>query len=129
MENSKLRNSLPAACPSSRSVGLKFVRQGKQTDTDFEMVRTAFARARVRVASGDYGLVVLDELNCAVEFGLVEVEAVKEMIRNKSRYTELFLTGRNAHPEIIELADMVTEMREVKHYYNAGNPARAGIES
>jgi cob(I)alamin adenosyltransferase len=93
------------------------------------MVRTAFARARVLVASGDYGLVVLDELNFAVEFGLVEVEAVKKMIRNKSRYTELVLTGRNAHPEIIELADLVTEMREAKHYYNTGHPARVGIES
>ena len=93
------------------------------------MAQEAFARARVLVASGDYDLVVLDELNCAVDFDLVELEAVKEMIRNKPVHTELVITGRNAHPEIVELADLVTEMREIKHYYHAGQPARAGIES
>jgi cob(I)alamin adenosyltransferase len=107
----------------------RFVKQGKQTGADREMARQAFARAQTLLASGDYDLVVLDELNCAVDFELVEMDAVKEMIRTKPLHTELVLTGRNAHPDIIELADLVTEMREIKHYYHTGQPARAGIES
>ncbi len=68
-------------------------------------------------------------MNCAVDFDLVEFEAVKEVILSKPEHTELVITGRNVHPEIVELADLVTEMREIKHYYNAGQPARVGIET
>lgn len=107
----------------------QFVKQGKQTIMDRQMAREAFARARELVSSGNYDLVVLDELNCAVDFDLVELEAVKEMIRSKPEHTELVITGRNVHPEIVELADLVTEMREIKHYYNTGQQARVGIES
>lgn len=107
----------------------QFVKHGKQTSADRDMAQAAFTRARMLVASGDYDLVVLDELNCAVDFDLVELDAVKELIRNKPAHTELVITGRNVHPEIVELADLVTEMREIKHYYNAGQPARVGIES
>ncbi len=107
----------------------QFVKQGKQTDVDRQMAQEAFARARALVSSGSYDLIVLDELNCAVDFDLVEFEAVKEMILSKPEHTELVITGRNVHPEIVELADLVTEMREIKHYYNAGQPARVGIES
>lgn len=111
-------------------VGLpKFVKHGKQTSADRKTAQEALSRAQVMVTSGDYDLVVLDELNCAVDFDLVELDAVKELIRTKSAHTELVITGRNVHPEIIELADLVTEMREIKHYYNAGQPARVGIES
>jgi cob(I)alamin adenosyltransferase len=107
----------------------QFVKQGEQTDTDRDMARDAFARARLLVASGDYDLIVLDELNCAVDFDLVALDAVKEMIVDKPAHTELVITGRNVHPEVVEMADLVTEMREIKHYYNAGQPARVGIES
>ena len=91
--------------------------------------REAFARARQLTSSGDYDLVVLDELNCVVDYDLVPLAEVKELIRAKAPHTELVLTGRNAHPELIELADLVTEMREIKHYYHAGQQARRGIES
>jgi cob(I)alamin adenosyltransferase len=111
-------------------VGLpRFVKQGKQTSTDREMAQEALTRARVMIASGAYDLVVLDELNCALDFDLVELEAVKEILRSKPEHTELVITGRNVHPDIVELADLVTEMREIKHYYNAGQQARVGIES
>jgi len=107
----------------------RFVKQGKQTAIDREMAQAAFSRAQLIVASGDYDLIVLDELNCAVDFDLVELDAVKEMIRTKPAHTELVITGRNVHPDVIELADLVTEMREIKHYYNDGQAARVGIES
>ena len=111
-------------------VGLPgFIKEGKQTEVDRNMAQAAFVRAQAMVSSGDYDLIVLDELNCAVDFNLVELEDVKEMIRTKPAHTELVITGRNAHPDVVALADLVTEMREIKHYFNAGQAARVGIES
>ena len=111
-------------------VGRKnFVIPGKIDPIDAEMAQSAFARGKALVLSGDYDLVIFDELNCAVDLGLIPLAEVKELIAEKPLTTELVLTGRGAHPEIIALADLVTEMREVKHYYNAGQPARVGIES
>jgi len=96
---------------------------------DLQLAREAFARAKTLVCSGDYDLVVLDEINCAVDYGLIPLDEVKALIRDKAPHTELVLTGRGAHPDIIEMADLVTEMREIKHYYHAGQGARKGIES
>lgn len=111
-------------------VGRKnFVIPGKIDPIDAEMAQAAFLRGKALVLSGDYDLVIFDELNCAVDLGLIPLAEVKELIAQKPLTTELVLTGRGAHPEIIELADLVTEMREIKHYYNDGQPARVGIES
>ncbi len=106
-----------------------FVSRSHPDPEDVRMAVDGFARAKDAVLSGDYDLVILDELNCAVDFGLIPLAEVKELIRFKPLHTELVLTGRGAHPEVIELADLVTEMREVKHYYNSGQHARIGIES
>ena len=135
MKGQTLYGELESAKPFAgqltiEQVGMpEFVKPGKVSAKDREMAQAAFCRARLLVASGEYDLIVLDELNCAVDFGLVELEAVKELLRSKPEHTELVMTGRNVHPEVVELADLVTEMREVKHYYNAGQPARVGIES
>ena len=67
--------------------------------------------------------------NIQETFGLVPLDDVLALIRSKPAHTELVITGRNAHPELVALADLVTEMREVKHYYHSGQPARTGIES
>lgn len=93
-----------------------------------KMIRDGFAEAREMVLSGEYDMVVLDEINCVMYFELLGVEEVLELIRNKPAHTELILTGRCAPKEIIEAADLVTEMREIKHYYNEGVQARRGIE-
>lgn len=93
-----------------------------------KMISDGFAEAREMVLSGEYDMVVLDEINCAMFFGLLDIEEVLELIRNKPAHTELILTGRCAPEEIIEAADLVTEMREIKHYYNNGVQARRGIE-
>ncbi|GFE62613.1 cob(I)yrinic acid a,c-diamide adenosyltransferase [Geobacter sp. AOG2] len=95
---------------------------------DRRVAQEALERAKGILASGEYDLVVLDEINGAVGFGLVDVEQVLELMSLKPERTELVLTGRNAHERVIEAADLVTEMREVKHYYKAGVPARTGIE-
>jgi cob(I)alamin adenosyltransferase len=73
-------------------------------------------------------MVILDEVNGAISFGLIKVEELLELVRLRPQSVELVLTGRNAHPELIAVADLVTEMTEIKHYYKAGVPARIGIE-
>jgi len=93
-----------------------------------QMARQAFRMAHEAACGGRYDLVILDEINSAVSHGLVSVEELLALIRDKGERVELVLTGRNAAPEIIEAADLVTEMREVKHYYKAGVKARIGIE-
>ena len=78
--------------------------------------------------SGEYQLVILDEANVAVHFNLFSVNDLLEVIDTKPEQVELVITGRYADPKVIEKADLVTEMREVKHYYNKGVQARLGIE-
>lgn len=73
-------------------------------------------------------VLILDELNVAMDFGLVDLQRVKELINAKPDEMELVITGRNVPQELVDLADLVTEMREVKHYYRKGVQAREGIE-
>jgi cob(I)alamin adenosyltransferase len=96
---------------------------------DRRLAQEALVQATGLLTSGDYDLLVLDEINGAVGFGLIDVEQVLELIRLRPERVELVLTGRNADERVIEAADLVTEMREIKHYYKAGVPARVGIES
>jgi len=93
------------------------------------LLQDGLQRARAALVGGEYDLVVLDEINVAMYYDLIPVAAVLEILREKADGVEVVLTGRNAPPEIIECADLVTEMREVKHYYNQGVNARKGIES
>lgn len=95
---------------------------------DRRLAQEAFEQAKELLVSGGYDLLVLDEINGAVGFGLIDVEQVLELIRLRPEGVELVLTGRNADERVIEAADLVTEMREIKHYYKAGVPARTGIE-
>jgi cob(I)alamin adenosyltransferase len=95
---------------------------------DVELARGAFEKAREALTGGEYDLVILDEINGAVSFNLVPVEEVLDLIRSRPATVELLLTGRDAHEEVIAVADLVTEMREIKHYYRAGVPSRIGIE-
>ena len=78
--------------------------------------------------SGRYDLIVLDEVNVALEYKLLEPEVVKEFINQKPENVELILTGRYADNNILEMADLVTEMVKVKHPYDKGISARKGIE-
>lgn len=87
------------------------------------------ARAKEAVSNGKYDLVILDEINVAMFFELVSWQQVEDVMNSKLENVELVLTGRGASPELIERADLVTEMREVKHYYQQGVAARLGIEN
>ena len=102
--------------------------EGNPPEDYVKMIADGFAEAREIVLSGEYDMVVLDEINCVMYFGLLGAGEVLDLIRNKPAHTELILTGRCAPEEIIEAADLVTEMREIKHYYNEGVQARRGIE-
>ncbi len=90
--------------------------------------RAAFAMAREAVAGGCYRMVVLDEILGSIKAGLVGEEEVLDLARTRPAELHLVLTGRGATPAIVEEADLVTEMREVKHHYKAGVPAQRGIE-
>lgn len=95
---------------------------------EIEQARLALAAAREAVLSGNYDLVVLDEVNVALDFNLIELDEVVKLIRDKPPHVELILTGRYAGTELIELADLVTEMVKVKHPFDKGIKARKGIE-
>lgn len=84
--------------------------------------------AREAVRSGEYDLVILDEINGAMSMGLLPVADVLALIAERPDRTELVLTGRDAPQAVIDAADLCTEMRMVKHYYTRGVPARKGIE-
>ena len=93
-----------------------------------EQARLALAAAREAVLSGKYDLVVMDEVNVALGFNLIELDEVIRLIKEKPPNVELILTGRYADPRLIELADLVTEMVKVKHPFDKGIKARKGIE-
>jgi cob(I)alamin adenosyltransferase len=100
----------------------------KDITEDRLVAQEGVAQVQALLNSGKYDLFICDEINGAVAFGLIDVEQVLELIRTKPEKTELVLTGRNADQQVIDAADLVTEMREIKHYYKAGVPARTGIE-
>ena len=93
-----------------------------------EQASQALAAAREAMLSGDYDLVVLDEVNLAVAWKLVELDEVTKHIDDKPRNVELILTGRKADTKLVQMADLVTEMLKIKHPYNEGVVARKGIE-
>lgn len=95
---------------------------------DVAIARGTLNLARETLTGGQYDLVILDEINGAAWFGLITVEDILSLIKQRPEQVELVLTGRSADPRVIEAADLVTEMVEVKHYYQAGVPARTGIE-
>lgn len=88
----------------------------------------ALAAAVTEISSGKYDLIILDEILYAIHYGLVALDDALELMAKKPDRLHLVLTGRNAPPEIIEQADLVTEMKEIKHHYNKGIPAQKGIE-
>jgi len=104
----------------------RFVAASHRLQTSRCQVR--LARTREAIASGEYQMVILEEANVAVKYGLFPVQELLRLIIDKPMDMELVITGRGASPRIIEAADLVTEMKEVKHYYEKGVRARVGIE-
>ncbi len=105
-----------------------FVSRTNPDPIDTELARKGFELAREAIRSKAYDIVILDEINVAVDYGLIPLKEVLELMESKPESVELILTGRYAKPEILEKADLVTEMVERKHYYQKGIQSREGIE-
>jgi len=113
-----------------KQMGRGFVKVGgAETDPeDIKLVEDAWEEARQEIMSGKWDLVVLDEINYAISYGMLDPQKVVEALQQRPPMVHVILTGRNAHPSIIEVADTVTEMKQVKHAYEKGVLAQRGIE-
>lgn len=111
-------------------MGRGFVKVGveKPDPEDIRLVEEAWNFASDKILSGGYDLVILDEINYAISYKMLDPEKVAEKLRQRPEMVHVILTGRNAHPAIVEMADLVTEMREIKHPYQKGIMAQRGIE-
>jgi cob(I)alamin adenosyltransferase len=107
---------------------MNFVDPANPDPADIEIAQQGLATVREAVASGEYHIVVCDEINVAVNLGLIEAQDVLDIINSKPDHVEIVLTGRDVPDAFVARADLVTEMRMIKHFYEAGIPARRGIE-
>jgi len=105
-----------------------FVDRDNPDPRDVQMAQEALQHVLDVLSDGRYDVVVLDEINVALDYGLLSLQRVLALLEAKPGHVELVLTGRNAHPEVIRRADLVTEMRLIKHPYEAGIAGRRGIE-
>ena len=102
---------------------------GAETDPeDIRLAEECWREAEEAIFSGEWDLLILDEINYAIAYKMLDAEKVAAVLRRKPEMLHVILTGRSAHPTIVELADTVTEMREVKHAYQKGIQAQRGIE-
>ncbi|MCL5075766.1 MAG: cob(I)yrinic acid a,c-diamide adenosyltransferase [Chloroflexi bacterium] len=111
-------------------MGQGFLRseEEKHAARNRQLIRQAWEFARSHILAGSYDVIVLDEVNYVISYGLLSVEEVVHLIREKPAGLHLILTGRNAHPAVIDEADLVTEMREIKHPFKNGLMGQRGIE-
>jgi len=105
-----------------------WVRSQSPTDDDKKLAAEAFQKASDAILAGRYDMVILDELNVAVDFGLVPLGDVVSLLNRKPDSVELVLTGRRAHPDLVGMADYVSEIREVKHPFHESIQAREGVD-
>jgi cob(I)alamin adenosyltransferase len=106
----------------------EFIYKGKAKKIDYEEAEKAFSFGIEGMQSGDYDIVIFDELNMALYYELLDLKEVVENLKGKPDNVEVVITGRKVPEEIIEIADLVTEMKEIKHPYQKGIKARMGIE-
>ncbi|MBI0584254.1 MAG: cob(I)yrinic acid a,c-diamide adenosyltransferase [Methanomassiliicoccus sp.] len=104
------------------------VHEDKVTQADIDAAQAALAKSKELLHSGRYDMVIMDEVNVSIRFDLVRTEDLVRLVKERPPRVELVITGRYAPPEIIDLADLVTEMKCIKHPYTKGVQARAGIE-
>ncbi len=110
------------------TLGDGFTWESKDMDETISKGRHAWDVAKEKLASGDYDLLILDELTYAVKYGWVDIAEVVSHLRDRAPKTNVVVTGRDAPPELIEVANTVTEMRKIKHAYDEGITAMKGIE-
>lgn len=110
------------------SMGEGFTWDTQDRDRDIAAAEAAFAKACEMMTSGDYDLIVLDEINIALRYDYLTAETVLEGLKQRSNRTSVILTGRNAPDTLCDYADLVSEMREVKHPFKSGIKAQRGID-
>ncbi|MBN2071958.1 MAG: cob(I)yrinic acid a,c-diamide adenosyltransferase [Candidatus Krumholzibacteriota bacterium] len=106
----------------------EFVDPEDPEQIDIDLARGGWKRMLEVVEEGLFDMIILDEINVAVSFGLIPLEEVIRFLESRPEDLDVILTGRYAPDELVELADTVTEMREIKHHYNQGVQMRKGIE-
>ena len=128
-------NSFMNLSPSIKN-NLKIVQAGldriiyknNETEDDVKEIQKGWELAKKAIKNDEYQLIILDEANIAIDMGILDVNEVVEVLKNKPEEMEIVLTGRNANPKIIEIAHLVSEIKPVKHYWDTGIAARKGIE-
>lgn len=110
------------------TMGEGFTWNTQDRDRDIEAATAAFAQASKLMQSGDYDLLVLDEINIALRYDYIDVADVIAALNERSVRTSVILTGRDAKPELMEMADLVSEMKEIKHPFKSGIKAKQGID-
>ena len=106
----------------------KFVNKSKPKQIDIDMAHKGFNEAKTILKNNKYDMIILDEINVAIDYNLIALEDVLDLIKQKPEKLELVLTGRNANPEIIMISDYVSEILEIKHPYQDGLLGRKGID-
>ena len=106
----------------------KIVYQNNKTENDENIVKEGWELAKKAIQNDEYNLIILDEANIAIDMGFIDLNEMIEVLKSKPEDMEIVLTGRNARPEIIDIAHLVSEIKPVKHYWDTGIVARKGIE-
>ena len=111
-----------------QAMGEGFTWETQDRERDIAAARAAWDKARAMIADPDYQMVLLDELNIVLRYGYLDIDEVVEVLKNRPEGMHVIVTGRNAKDELIEAADLVTDMTQVKHPFRAGVKAQVGIE-
>lgn len=106
----------------------RIVYENNKNESDEAEIKKGWKLAKQAIQNDEYNLIILDEANIAIDLGLIDIDEVVDVLKNKPEDMEIVLTGRNANPKIIEIAHLVSEIKPVKHYWDTGISARKGIE-
>ena len=106
----------------------RIIYKDNQNEKDVAEIKKGWVRAKQAIKENKYQLIILDELNIAIDLEIIDIDEVVEVLKNKPDKMEIVLTGRNAHPKIIEIAHLVSNIQPIKHYWDTGVTARKGIE-
>ena len=106
----------------------RIVYKTNETEDDKKAIQDGWKLAKKAIQNDEYQLIILDEANIAIDLGILDVDEVVDVLQNKPDDMEIVLTGRNAHPKVIEIAHLVSKIEPVKHYWDTGIAARKGIE-
>lgn len=106
----------------------RIVYKSNESNADVKAIQDGWQIAKDAIKNNEYQLIIMDEANIAIDLGILDVDEVVDVLKNKPEEMEIVLTGRNAHEKIIEIAHLVSKIEPVKHYWDKGITARKGIE-